>query len=520
MQIHKKIMTYCWMVLSISGYCFAQHTESCYRNPVIAGDFPDPTLVRVGNDYYAAGTSGDYAPVFPLYHSGDLINWNMIGHIFNEPPAWIQGDCWAPELFHDNGRYFVYYTARKKENGVSCIGVATTADITKGFDDHGVIIEWGREAIDAFIFKDDDGKRYILWKAYGLDGNRPVEILCSELSDDGLTLQGKAFTLTDPETGWKGRGDEGACLLKHRDYYYLFYAVGGCCDRACDYRVCIARTKSLKGKWEQYEKNPLLQGGETWRCPGHGTVVQTPDDRYFFLYHAYHTRDFNFTGRQALLDEICFDDTSDYPYFRFGTTPSSQAPTPLALSIQRRSTGFYDDFLSGEKDKFWSWDMKSPKPITGKNNGVLTVTATGKTFCFRGMSLQTGNSVIETSVLNDEWKNFKGLCLYGNDKNMLLWGLEGMYLKLYRIENEVKTALFSQRINMIETGLKIEILNVVAFRFGWSENGENWTYFPKSGEAITAAFLPQWGKGVRAGIAVEDNGNNTGNFSFFAINSR
>lgn len=213
-------------------FCFsaaiaAQTPVQTYKNPVIPHDFPDPTVIRVGEDYYAAGTTSDLAPGYPIYHSRDLVNWERIGAIFNDPPAWIKGDCWAPELYYHNGTFFAYYTARKKSDNISCIGVATTKDITKGFEDKGPLIEWGSEAIDAFVFKDDDGKLYITWKAYGLDPSRPIEILASELADDGLTLVGEHFTLTDHDKGWRGNGDEGQVLLKRNGYYHHFYSVGG-----------------------------------------------------------------------------------------------------------------------------------------------------------------------------------------------------------------------------------------------------------------------------------------------------
>jgi beta-xylosidase len=153
MKHQKRITIYCWTVLLINTVCSAQNTVSTYRNPVIAGDFPDPTIIRVNDDYYASATTSDFAPCYPLFHSTDLINWNRIGAIFNNPPEWVKGDCWAPELFYHEGTYFAYYTARKKENGISCIGVATTKNIHHDFEDHGIIIEWGNEAIDTCGYK-------------------------------------------------------------------------------------------------------------------------------------------------------------------------------------------------------------------------------------------------------------------------------------------------------------------------------------------------------------------------------
>ncbi|GHU67479.1 beta-xylosidase [Bacteroidia bacterium] len=492
------------MVLWINSIGFAQNIESTYRNPVIPGDFPDPTGIRVNENYYTAGTSSDYAPNYPIYHSVDLINWNRIGSIFNTPPEWIKGDCWAPELTHHNGRFFVYYTARRKSDGVSCIGVASTNDITQTFEDHGIIIEWGKEAIDAFVFQDDDGKRYILWKAYGLD-NRPIEILCSELSDDGLSLRGQAFSLTDPKKGWTGRGDEGPCLIKHKEFYYLFYSVGGCCDRECDYHVFVARSKSLKGDWEQYDKNPILQGGGLWKCPGHGTIVVTPENRFFYLYHAYHSYDFEFIGRQGLLDELLWDEKGGWPFFRFGDIPSVQAETPFKNTVQKQNTRFFDNFRSNEKELFWSVDMK------------LTGCLADSCFQVRVIQPVSGNYKIETAIEIPEDTNLKGLLLYGDSSNYIVWGIENQHLKLYQCTKGKRSETFSKYLNAYEIYFRIESINARFFQFHWSEDRENWYSALHFDQVLNGKWLPQWGKGLRAGLFVENQSDDMGIFSYFLM---
>ncbi|MBZ0258684.1 glycoside hydrolase family 43 protein, partial [bacterium] len=320
-------------IAAFPSYANEDPQINSYSNPVIPGDYPDPSIIRVGDKYYAAGTSFDFAPLYPLYESTDLVNWTRIGSIFNEPPGWASINFWAPELYYKDGVFYVYYTAKRKDNRVACIGVATTQDIYSGFTDQGIIIEWGEEAIDAFVFQDDDGKTYITWKAYGLTPGRDIEILASELSEDGLHLTGEPFTLTDHQKGWDGAGDEGQCLVKRNGYYYLFYSVGGCCDNRCDYRIRVARSRQLKSGWEQFPK-PILEGGEHWRCPGHGTLVSTPDDRDYFMYHSYNAVDFEFAGRQGMLDEVAWDDESGWPYFKHGAAPTKTAPAPFENTTQ------------------------------------------------------------------------------------------------------------------------------------------------------------------------------------------
>ncbi|MDR1407999.1 MAG: family 43 glycosylhydrolase [Tannerella sp.] len=507
------------LLLSCSAGAAAMDEGPVYRNPVIAGDYPDPTVIRVGDDYYAAATSSDFAPGYPLFHSRDLINWERAGAVFDTLPAWIKGDCWAPELFFNDGIYYVYYTARRKSDNVTCIGVATTDDPRRGFTDRGILVEWGSEAIDAFVFRDDDGTRYITWKAYGLDASRPIELLASELSDDGLSLKGAHFSLTRHDRGWKGQGDEGHCILKRNGYYYLFYSVGGCCDNRCDYRVEVARSKNLKEGWMQYDGNPILQGGELWKCSGHGTAVQTPDGRYFYLYHAYHAHDFEFVGRQCLLDEIRWDDETHWPRFGHDGRPSLQAETPVKNTVQQRETTFYDDFASAEKEKYWLWDVNLSEPAIERDGPYMTMRLDKPGICFRGVNPQTGNYVAEVFIRNNG-NNFKGLCVYGNKSNLLAWGMEGDRIELYKLTAGNRTVLFTDETAAPGIYLRIESVDGRYFRFRWSSDREQWRSYPETDGSVDGHFLPQWGKGVRCGLIADGQANSSATFAAFRLENR
>ncbi|GAB6010682.1 family 43 glycosylhydrolase [Viscerimonas tarda] len=482
-----------------SAVC-AQNVEQTYRNPVIAGDFPDPSVIRVGYDYYAAGTSSDYVPAYPLYHSTDLVNWTFIGHVFDELPSWVAGSCWAPELFYNNGTYYVYYTAKRKGDNVSCIGVASTKDMKAGFQDHGIIIEWGKEAIDAFVFKDDDGKCYISWKAYGLDDSRPIEILASELSKDGLSLVGEHFSLTRHDKGWKGEGDEGQSIVKHKDYYYLLYSVGGCCDNRCNYRVRVARSRDLKsGDWEQYPR-PILEGGGLWKCSGHGTPVQTPDGRYFYLYHAYNAYDFEFVGRQGLLDELRWDEQLGWPYFRYGKNPSAQAEMPYKGAVQKNSNILPFLPLIGKQSTL-QWDVKLGRPNLSFDASKTTLTPEkGKELAFVGTRPQNGSYTVSVAVFRDQ-NNFTGLCIYGNKDNYISFGIEKDILIIYRVKQAEKTILFQQQANNCPIiNLRAEAKAGRLFRFLWTTDYKTWNSCLD--ENVDVSFIPQWGGTIHVGMMV------------------
>ncbi len=491
--------------------------KSMYKNPVIPGDIPDPSIIRVGETYYSAGTTSDFAPHYSLYESADLINWKQIGFIFNEVPQWASDSFWAPELFYKDGIFYVYYTAKRKGDRVSCIGVATTKNIYNGFTDKGIIIEWGDEAIDAYVFNDDNGKYFISWKAYGLTEGRPIEILASELSPDCLSLVGEHFTLTDFDKGWKGAGDEGQCMVKHNGYYYLLYSIGGCCDNRCDYRVVVSRSKNFKSGWEQYPM-PIMQGDDNWKCTGHGTLVTTPDNRYFYLYHSYNATDFEYIGRQGMLDELVWDNSTNWPYFKNGNTPSVIAPVPFVNTVQKRDTTCDDDFSSDMNLKFWQWDINQPKPEMAVKDGIFSLSSTQKGIVFVGQSPKTGTYSFETEIFECS-DDLSGICVYGNKNNLFAFGASKSEIKVLQIIDGEETVISETKIpENSSVSLKLEVVNGRYYQFFWSENNTDWVSVKlQNGYQFDGEFLPQWGVAMRTGFFLENHNNNVAYFSSMAF---
>ncbi|MFV0591724.1 MAG: glycoside hydrolase family 43 protein [Draconibacterium sp.] len=490
--------------------------QAHYKNPVIKGDLPDPTIIRVGDMYYAAGTTNDFAPNYPLYESKDLLNWTRIGAVFKEPPAWSSEDFWAPELYYMNGTFYVYYTTKRKDTGIACIGVATTKDIHKGFTDHGIIIEWGDEAIDAFVFQDDDQKRYITWKAYGLTRGYEIEILASELSDDGLSLIGEHFSITDQTKGWQGPGHEGQCLIKRNGYYYLLYSAGGCCDNRCDYHVMVARSKSLHEGWEQ-KPEAILQGGETWRCTGHGTLVNTPDGRYFYMYHSYNATDFEFIGRQGMLDEMFWNEETGWPYFK-GATASVSAPVPFKNTVQKVDSVLTDDFSTGKNLPFLEWDVKNIKPEAQVADGELIISLPESGTTFLGLRPETGNYELQSEVLLSE--NKSGIGIYSNKNCLLSLAADQSKLELFKIEKGEEEVLAEMPLNKpASVFLKYEAVSGRYFQFFWSENGSDWIpVLVNNEQQLDGKFLAQWGFSPRAGFIAQGSPESTFHFSDLKIN--
>lgn len=345
-----------------------QHAEYA-TNPVIPGDHPDPTILRIGNTYWMASTSGDWVPSFSLYQSTNLHTWTPDGAIFPRPPAWAQGDFWAPELTTGPKGVYAFYAARKK-NGPLCVAVAAAPRANGPYTDEGPLICQDDGSIDPSVVRDEHGRPFLIWKEDGNSISKPTIIWAQPLTTDLLHLTGTRFELirNDPNT-WEGAVVEGPYILRHKDWFYLFYAGNACCGVACHYAEGVARARRLTGPWEKDPANPIIGPNSAWKCPGHGTAVSTPAGKDYFLYHAYPAAASVYLGRESVLDAI--DWTADgWPTVNSGNGPSGDAETNLPAVDE-------ENFRSTQLDPEWKWPI-GHRPDLHSGDGVLTIAAAGE----------------------------------------------------------------------------------------------------------------------------------------------
>jgi beta-xylosidase len=487
-----------------------------YRNPVIPGDFADPSIIKVGNTYYAAGTSSEWGPHFPLFTSTDLVNWKQAGYIFNTPPSWTSSSFWAPELFYYKNTFYVYYVAKRKKDNVSFIGVATAKDPLKGFTDQGPIVEHGTEAIDPFVIN-EKGTLYMTFKAYGLD-KRPIELLGCKLSADGLKVEGEYFSLLKDE---ERKGMEGQVLIKKNDYYYLFYSAGNCCGIKCSYNVRVTRSKTLEGPYEVYSGNPILTENETWKCPGHGTLVQAYGDRYFYLYHAYSVKDNVFTGRQGMLDELVWNTTTGWPAFKQGASPSVSNASP-GKTTQVANHNWEDKFDGGILNQSWQWDFRHSKPEVRLAKGELYLTGdtlagnknTGVAITIRPV---TGDYEIITELLGAN-NSLDGLVLYGDAGQAVGIGVDdAKKVVVWEIKNG-KHLVLAEAGTYNTIRLRMDVKDGYLVRF-YRANGEGpWQELKlEGGAAYDGKFLAPWDRSPRPGLIHRGSRQERGDFGYFRI---
>ena len=268
-----------------------------------------------------------------------------MGAVFLRAPEWSAGSYWAPEIAEDRGRFFIYYTARKKApeapaasappsasappaTGPLCVAVATATSPGGPYTDHGPMVCQEAGSIDAVPITDEKGARYLVWKEDGNSRKKPTPLWAQPLSEDGTKLIGEPREILRNEAPWEAHLIEGPFIQKRNDWFYMFYSADACCGRRCNYKLGVARSRALLGPWERHPKNPILAANETWKCPGHGSVVSLPDNRTFLLYHAYDPTGFQYTGRQGLLDEVTWG-ADGWPAINGGKGPSRDAAAPV-----------------------------------------------------------------------------------------------------------------------------------------------------------------------------------------------
>jgi beta-xylosidase len=275
-----------------------------YRNPVMSGDFPDPTAMRIGPEYWAIATRSGGQPSPPILRSPDLVHWSVAGYLSATPPAWSSGrQLWGPWLDRDGDRYLVYYSARKKY-GRPCVTVGLSNNPIGPYEDHGPLICQPRASIDPSVVTNVHGHKYLVWKENG--GDVPSSLWVQALAADGLSLTGRARKImVGNRHSWEGGLVEGPRIIRRHGWYYLFYSGGRCCaPTTCRYALGVARSKNIYGPWRRAKQNPILKTTKSWKCPGHGAVLQTPSGHWWLLYNGYRARGSTHRGREMLLDLV------------------------------------------------------------------------------------------------------------------------------------------------------------------------------------------------------------------------
>jgi beta-xylosidase len=452
---------------------------------ILPGANPDPSVVKIGDTYWASATSSNWFPAFPLLYSKDLVNWKQKGYVFNTIPEWADYYFWAPEISYDSGRVYIYYTAHKR-NGNLCVGVAS-ADRPEGpYKDHGPLVCQPAGSIDAFPMRDTTGKLYLIWKEDANSVNRPTPIWASEMNEERTALIGEKTELFRNDAEWEKELVEGVSMIKNGEYFYAFYAAAGCCGSRCTYVSGVARAKSVLGPWEKYIGNPILTDTGDWLCRGHGTAIEK-DGRFYFLYHGFDKVTSAFTGREGLLQEFRFTANG---WIEFINVPLD--------SIERKEI-IRDDFNSNKLEETWQWSVfKEPKHEL--KNGQLQLfalpAASGR---YLGQRISSADYTATTAVDAENSTAFAGIGAIGTDENMLALLLKNNQLTVSKVKDGIDSVFSTLRIPVTQkVYLQMRVKGSYRVTFLYSLNGKN--FIPVNKTPLIGAYLPPWDNPPRAGL--------------------
>jgi alpha-N-arabinofuranosidase len=277
-----------------------------FQNPIIPGFNPDPSICRVGEDYYLVTSTFEFFPGVPVYHSRDLVNWSLIGHCLTRRSQLNVENClasrgiWAPTLRHHEG---VFYMITTVMNGGELRKFLVTATDPAGEWSEPVWID--QPGIDPSLLFDDDGKVYVT-----SNGSGPTREGIFQAEIDVRT----GALLSENRVIWGGTGGaypEAPHLYKIKGRYYLVIAEGG---TAYGHMVTVARSDSPWGPFESCPRNPILT--HRHRCDhivqgtGHADLIQAADGSWWAVFLAFRisTQFFHHLGRETFLAPVSWSD--------------------------------------------------------------------------------------------------------------------------------------------------------------------------------------------------------------------
>lgn len=346
-------------------------SEEHFYNPVIPGWASDPSVVRVGEDYWLVTSTFGYFPGIPLYHSSDLVSWELVRNVLDRPSqlpylpgqSLDKGGIYAPQISYNpaNGLYYVITTDVGKGH------FYVTASDPAGDWSEPVFLP-AIDGIDPSLFFDDNGEACIVYKeeTAGLpkwSNYRCIRFIAFD-PENGMTV-GESEPLREVGVGPEERleRDEGPHIYKRGGKYYLVCAEGGTGDR---HSAVVYKADNMKGPYVRWPRNPMLtQRGLKPRrtnpvtCAGHADLVTTPEGEWWAVFLASRPQEkhgFQALGRETFLMPVRWSADS-FPYItqNIDTVPLLQRRAGVKADAGRMGGNFkwHDDFSAPRLRPEW-----------------------------------------------------------------------------------------------------------------------------------------------------------------------
>lgn len=343
-----------------------------YNNPIIKGFHPDPSICRVGEDYYLVTSSFEYFPGIPIFHSTDLVNWKQIGNCVQRAEEFPldevkdSGGVWAPTIRYNDGRFYVTATLEKYGNFI------VSAQDPAGEWSSPVWVKVG--GIDPSLLF-DGGKVYYCTN-YSLHPGRE-EITVEEIDINTGELLGK------PEAIWAGIGGgfmEAPHIYHIGDWYYLMTAEGG---TNFNHMVTISRSRDIVGPYENCPWNPILTNAHDTtkevQCSGHGDLFEDANGNWWMVHLATRLcrRTMTNLGRETFLTPVIWAD--GWPVVENFRKAALTCEGPL-WAPQRKMEEWRADFTAKKWEPGWIFLRRPVTDCYERGDGSLRLRPTDVTF--------------------------------------------------------------------------------------------------------------------------------------------
>ena len=312
-----------------------------YKNPVIKGFYPDPSVCYADGKYYLVTSSFHYFQGVPLFESDDLVNWKQIGHVLTRKSqlpleyAHTSGGIFAPTIRYNDGVFYMVTTNTSTARNF----YVTTRDIYGEWSEP-IFVE--QDGIDPSLYF-ENGHAYFM--SNGTDDSGKSGIVQCEIDIN----TGKK--LSESRILWSGSGGrylESPHLYKVGDYYYLTAAEGG---TEYGHMITYARSKNIRGDYEGYKNNPVLTnrnlGGYVIQAVGHGDLIQKQSTgEWFFVHLGFRQTDkwqpFHHLGRETFLTPVKFNSDGWFTAGENGTTVEEFEIQGDFIQTEKKNYNFSD----------------------------------------------------------------------------------------------------------------------------------------------------------------------------------
>jgi len=515
------------------------------HNPILRGFNPDPSIVRVGDDYYIATSTFEWFPGVQIHHSRDLVHWRLLTRPLTRASQLnMLGDpdscgIWAPCLTHDDGLFYLVYTDVKRY-GRTTVGGASGASFR---DFHNYVVtapeiegKWSdpiylnSSGFDPSLFHDDDGRKYVvnmLWD-HRPGRNRFAGIVLQEYSAAEQRLIGPRQIIFE---GTALGFTEAPHLYKRNGFYYLLTAEGG---TGWGHAVTMARSRTLTGPYELHPDTYILSARQrpdvALQRAGHADLVDTPGGETYMVYlcgRPLHNRGRCTLGRETAIQPMMWGADGWLRTTDGRGVPTVEAVAPRLPTHPFAAAPAREDFDGPQLPIDFQW-LRSPWPgelfsLSARAGHLRLFGRETMGSLFRQALVarrQQSHCYSASTVVDFEPEHFQQMaglvCYYGGTKYHYLHVSHdealGRHVRVMSaLPDHVQADAFTSPV-AIAAGRPVHLRVEVDFerlQFGYRLEGGEWIWLPQSFDAsilsdeATAPGLPNF-TGAFVGMACQD----------------